>query len=425
MLPISDAENTSITLNDYLTEQNIDTFYTGFAERLFLATEFMNSIYDLYTDVSNTKSSIDRPLIQKKLKLIPFLNVDNLTIKAHDVDDEALIQIRQFEVEIPLGICENSKALFDNYAYVDKELLNTKHIFAGVKASTNEEVYKSKFVNVVTPLSRILFYILFCCHPFLGKDYYSKIARTDQDERKFFLGDIRFIFDLEGNTNRFINGFHNRTWSLWKCLTEKQRLFWIETFNGRNTEYESFYSKWRDAYDGFYLTYSQAICGIKVPTIVYSNERHYIILSDFVVSSQKFRCDECIRNALNSCMNCLYPSDKRVIDILSMKLRLQSKSKASENEDSYDILMEKELLVYNGMYINESDFPNGKKDCPIFMTVASKKGDLLGLKLMADQPIVANCGTYKREYSKDGLIPLLPGTNISIFGIYTIIVPSV
>lgn len=425
MADIRDNKSVSITLSDYLTEQETISFYPGFAERLYLAIEFMNSVHDIYTDCHGKRtSSGDVALAQKKLKLIPFLNINNLTIRMHDVDDEMSIPIRQYEVEIPSDMNENSKVLFQNYAYADKELLSTKPFIGAVRESTNEDVYKNKSVNIVTTISRILFYILFCCHPFYGKDYFSKIARTEQEERKFFLDVNKFIFEVENNPNRFINGYHNKAWCLWQCLTEKQRLFWIDTFANRCSDYETFYSNWISAYDNFYLTYSQTVCGHKIPTIVYSNDKHYIILSDSTISIKKFRCNDCLDAIANACKNCAYSADKQVIDILSVKLKFQSKSKENEGENSNDILTEKELTVFNGMQISESDFPNGKDTTPIFTTIASKKGDLLGLKLVADRTIVACCGNSKREYSNGGLIALLPGTQIPVSDKFTIIVPG-
>lgn len=410
----------NIKLSDYLFDQKEKSFYGGYVDRLNLAVEFMNTCNDICEDAGLARAN-NSIKAKKQKEEIPFWNIDNIYLEPHGYVEYSLIPIYSYEMTFQISF--EPKKDFNNFAFADKELFYTKskRFFGPAKQSTNIDIQKRKSENIVSTISKILFNILFCCHPFCGIEYFSAMERTEDEERKFFYNEKSFIFDLKDNANRFINGYHNKAWNIWMCLTEQQRTFWKRVFEER-LSFGIFYSLWKNAYDNFCPTYSQTLCGKKIPTIVYSKDKYYIILSDNVVATSRFYCEGCIAFADKKCENCHYKDRKPLVDFFTKKVKFKSKSK---DQDLNEIVTEKELIIFNGMSICESMFPNGKSSDRIFTVIASTKHyGLLGLKLKADRTISVLDGSGKREYSFDAIIPLLPGTKICISKNLEIIVPD-
>ncbi len=403
------------TLFEYIDHQNNTAYFSGIAERYFLAMEFMH----LYNDEVSENTELAK-------QLTPFLNLKNIQVQKVEEEDGDLIP--KYSLAFSCQV-ENPKDVFKNYAFGEKKLFYKKNFLSKVSNCTNADVValckNTDSLNVYT-LSVIAFYIYFGYHPFCGREYFASVDSSKEYEQKFFSQKRAFIFDLkEDNFNRFINGYHNKAWELWNTLTDGQRDFWQQAFEGKYETYASFYQAWQNAYEGFICSYVKTGCDEKLCALVYG-EKYALITSDNTIGTQSIRCRNCNNALIPTCDNCSLGVEKRVAKFSTLNVKLVvKKTVATAENQAVEQTEESELCLYDGKTVYLNTLGQKGHEYPVFHVIASKKNNLLGLKYLLDDPIVATCGSTERIFKKDGVVPLLSGTQITPVTGCTIIVPGV
>lgn len=261
---------------------------------------------------------------------------------------------------------------------------------------------------VVSILSVILFHIYFGYHPLCGRDYYGGANISSDTERLFFQKKRDFIFKLDENSNRFVNGYHNGAWALWNAISDVQQAFWKDVFCGATKNYADFYKTWEKAYAGFTETLVATPCDVKLKMVVY-DEQYALVTSDNTIGNKTIRCRGCNNDLSSKCENCQIAVANRNASLLTIKVKLITQ----QTNDGNSCEVENEIELYSGKTLYTTA-PQSESQSAVFEVIASKKSNLLGLRYLADISLKANCGTVTRFYKRDETIALLPGTQIHV-----------
>ena len=388
-------------LREYIEKQFAKSLFSGLVERYNLATEFICSFNDAYGEKDSALAMG---------ALVPFFSPDSLEIT--ELPDQDGANFKRYVFAFPeLGAIDMNEA-YSNFAYGDKRLFMTKPFIGKPHPSSNAEASnaaKSKPEYAVHTLLCTLFYIYFGCHPLCGRAYYEKAAMTDELEYEFFKEQNGFIFDIDNNPNRFVNGYHGISFVIWKTLTDEQRAFWQEVFTSEGLDYATFYEKWRRAYLGFTHSSTVTPCGERLSTIVYSAD-YALVISDNTIGNKTVRCRNCNNALISRCDGCQVAPLNRAATFFTLTVKSRNGGDLDEAEPE----TEREIALYDGKTLYGADF--GLDDGgAIFDVIASKKNSkILGLKYLLETPMKAACGSITRFYEKDGMIALLPGTNVFV-----------
>ena len=401
-------------LKEYIEKQNETSYFSGLLERYYLAQEFICSFHDGYREKNGKNIAV----------IVPFFNLDNIEIQEVQPDEDTLV--KHYKVILPDVKSISKNEPFANASFADYRTLRFKPALGKTHDSDNGEVsahYKSKEEYVVSTLSLILFYIYFGYHPLCGRDYYECASISSDAERLFFKKKHDFIFKLEDNTNRFVNGYHNGAWALWNTSSDLQQVFWKDVFCGTIKTYDDFYERWEKTYSGFSETVVSTPCDAKLKTVVF-NEKYALITSDNTIGNKTIRCRGCNNDLSSKCENCQITVTNRNASLLTIKVKLI----ASQIKDGNACDEETEVELYSGKTLYTTGSQSETRSA-VFEVIASKKSNLLGLKYLADIPLEANCGSTTRFYKKDETIALLPGTQIHVLHVMSdiqkIVVPGV
>lgn len=403
------------TLANYLAKQKEKWFFIGTIERYLLAAEFINAYNDEFGD---KKSTVARRL--------PFFNPENIGIENIACEDG----LQRFKVVFPEFDYANDKStLYYNIEYGHGELFETKNFIGKPHTSNLSEVWnrcngsdKSDKYAVFT-LATILFEIYFCCHPFKGREYYSRVTLNVEDDRDFFANDHKFIFDLQDNPNRFVNGPHSYAWTLWDQSTEAQREFWKNTFNNKKLTYKQFYESWRAAY-GSYLAISSTYtpCNERLNVLVYGDD-YALIPSNVGIGLNAIICRNCRESILNRCASsCPVSKDKQVTRFNKQAVTLCYRQTVTNADGSQEV-NERQIKasVYDGKIIKTTDFCENVEDKELFSVITStKRRDLLGLKCLTDDGARVTNDRETVLAPRNGVIALLPNTQIDVKDTYII-----
>ena len=386
-------------LREYIEKQFAKSLFSGLLERYDLATEFICSFNDAYGQKDSAMGA-----------LVPFFSPDSLEIT--ELPDQDGANFKRYVFTFPELGSINMNEAYSNFAYGDKRLFMTKPFIGKAHPSSNDEASnaaKSKPEYAVHTLACTLFYVYFGCHPLCGRAYYEKAAMTDELEREFFKDQHGFIFDIENNPNRFVNGYHGISWVIWNALTDEQRAFWREVFSTEGLDYATFYEKWKSAYLGFTHSSTVTPCGERLSTIVYSAD-YALVISDNTIGNKTVRCRNCNNALISRCEGCQVAPLNRSATFFTLTVKVQS----GADLDGAVPETERELVLYDGKTLYGKDL--GLDDSSaIFDVIASKKNSkILGLKYLQQTPMKAACGSITRFYEKDGMIALLPGTNVFV-----------
>lgn len=401
-------------LKEYIEKQNETSYFSGLLERYYLAQEFIYSFNDEYRE-KNGKNFV---------ATVPFFNLDNIEIQEVQPDEDT--SVKHYKVIFPdVKSILPKNELFANCPFADYRTLRCKPALGKVHDSNNGEVsalYK-KEEYLVSTLSVILFHIYFGYHPLCGRDYYGGANTSSDTERLFFQKKHNFIFKLEENSNRFVNGYHNGAWTLWNAISDVQQAFWKDVFCGATKNYADFYKIWEKAYAGFTETFVATPCDVKLKTVVY-DEQYALVTSDNTIGNKTIRCRECNNDLSSRCENCQIAVANRNASLLTIKVKLVTQ----QTKDGNSCEVENEVELYGGKTLYTT-VHQSESQSAVFEVVASKKSKLLGLRYLADIPLEANCGTVTRFYKRDETIALLPGTQIHVLhvmpDIQKIVVPGV
>lgn len=404
-------------LKEYIEKQNNASYFSGLLERYYLAQEFIYSFNDGYRE-KNGKNIV---------ATVPFFNLDNIKIQEVQPDEDTLA--KRYKVIFPdvKSILPKNET-FANVCYADYRTLRCKPMLGKAHDSSNGEVsafYKNKEEYVVSTLSLILFYIYFGYHPLCGRDFYECASTSSDAERRFFQKKHDFIFKLEENSNRFVNGYHNSAWLLWNTLSEVQKSFWNEVWVGTIKTYDDFYTRWEKSYSGFTEALVPTPCDAKLNTIVF-DEKYALVTSDNAIGNRTIRCRGCNNDLLSKCENCQIAVASRNATLLTIKVKFFTK----QGNEGNSCEAETEVELYSGktLYTTSTSIQSDFKRA-VFEVVASKKNNLLGLRYLLDIPLEADCGAVRRFYKKDETIALLPGTHIYVLhvmrDVQKIVVPGV
>lgn len=401
-------------LKEYIEKQNETSYFSGLLERYYLAQEFIYSFNDEYREKNGKNVAT----------IVPFFNLDNIEIQEVQPDEDT--SVKHYKVIFPdVKSILPKNELFANCPFADYRTLKCKPALGKVHDSNNGEVsalYK-KEEYLVSTLSVILFYIYFGYHPLCGRDYYGGANISSDTERLFFQKKHDFIFKLDENSNRFVNGYHNGAWALWNAISDVQQAFWKDVFCGATKNYADFYRTWEKAYAGFTETLVATPCDVKLKTIVY-DEQYALVTSDNTIGNKTIRCRGCNNDLSSRCENCQIALANRNASLLIIKVKLITQ----QTNDGNSCEVENEIELYSGKTLYTTA-PQSESQSAVFEVIASKKSNLLGLRYLADIPLEANCGTVTRFYKKDETIALLPGTQIHVLHVMPelqkIVVPGV
>ena len=390
------------SLAQYIAEQQNKKFYDGVIERYLLATELLNSYND---ECEASKSDVKHR--------VSFFNPDNIEITDVGCDDG----VPRYNVVLPVEILQE-KTPFVNVQYAHCELLYTKNLFGKLIPATQENVWKRSDDSdqyAIHTLATLMFEICFCSHPFKGRKYYADIG-LDRD-REFFAQKHKFIFDIEDNDNRFVNGPHSYAWALWDQTSEIQRQFWKNAFYNEKWKYSDFRSNWLKAYDS-YMSISSVYtpCGEKLTALVY-DEDYILIPSNCGIGCNAIRCKYCKEGIRQKCASaCPVPAEKQVARFNKQSVTLIYR-KTSANSDGSEQISERRVKakVYDGKIVKTADFNSETESKELFKVVCSSKHrDLLGLQCLTDDPTVVSNAKGRTSVSRNGVIALLPDTQIQV-----------
>lgn len=376
-----------IKLADYINSKNTSEYYKSLKERYLLAREFMYA----YNDEVSKNTSIYR-------NMTPFMNPDNIELTKIDSDEED----NKYWITFPNRF-SSVDDLYKNFAFGDSRLFNYKDQDGKIKSSTNGMVVginKRHRNYLLKTLSNLLFYIYFGYHPFCGRFYYSNLEVSITNNKRFFINKPKFIFDLDNNSNRFINGYHDFAWQLWNYTSTKQKEFWNASFNNKYADYEQFFKAWENAYDCFEIVKLNTLCGETIEGLIFS-DKYTLMISKNKISADVISCYKCNNQIAEQCENCSfgYPSVKVTL----------TKIQIIDDKEN------KEMIIYPKRIIMLNELIKTEKNIPYFETVQSKKiNDLLGLKVLNDKIIKVTCDKIEKTYTKDDVIPLLANASIAI-----------
>ena len=374
-----------ITLGNYINNQNTFEYYKNTKERYLLAREFMYA----YNDEVYKNTSIYR-------NMTPFMNPDNIELMKIDSDEDDY----KYWISFPNRF-SSANDLYQNFAFGDSRLFNYKDHDGKIKSSTNGMVVginKRRRNYLLKTLSNLLFYIYFGYHPFCGRLYYNSLDVSIINNKRFFINKPKFIFDLDNNSNRFINGYHDFAWQLWNQTSIEQKEFWLAALNNKYSDYEQFFKAWEKVYDCFELVKVNTLCGETIDTLVFS-DKYTLMISKNKISANSISCYKC--NNQVECDNCSfgYP----IVKITKTKIQIIN------NEEN------KNMIIYPKKIIMLDELIKTEKHNPCFEVVQSKKiNDLLGLKVLNDKTIIVTCDKNEKTYTRDDVIPLLANVSIAI-----------
>ena len=402
-------------LKEYIEQQIKTDYFSGLLERYRLANTFMGSFREQYC-APNSKNE------KATAATVPFFNPDNIEIEEISSDQVA----KRYVLTFPdTSVMLPKNKMFTNCSFADRRSLKCKPSVLSKKFhnSNNGDVaafYRNKEAYIVSTLSVLLFYIYFGYHPLCGRDYYENANLSSHSKREFFSKKHDFIFKVEENKNRFINGYHSEAWTLWNALSDSQKAFWNTVFVGEVKTYADFYQKWENAYPQFVETTVMTPCGAKLNTIVF-DETYALVTSDNTIGNKRIRCERCNQNLLNECEDCSVASAHRIAGLLMLNIKLVA-DQTGNGTAEYE---EKEMVLYSGKTLYASDFSNTQSSDALFEVITSKKGDLLGLKYLSSIPLEVNYGSETKFYKKNATVALLPGIQINVVPeIYKIVVPG-
>ena len=405
-----EENNKNIKLNDFLELQFSNYIFSGFPERVRIATEFLNCYNDVRLDSKK----------KEFWKYTTLLNPEFILMYECKSDDEyEAVSPYTFKFLENLEIDE--KGEFTNFAFVPKRFFKTKPFWGKEHKSCIFETLKVDETDVVYIISRILFNICFTVHPYKGQEYYASLNINNDFDRDFFNNEHKNIFVLDGK-NRFINGYHENIWELWSQLTLKQREFWMNALDGNIKDFSSLRDEWNNLYS-FAYSETKTPCGEIIPTMIFSEEQ-MLICAENILGNKKIFCYKCKDSLVKKCKTCALNVNQMYAEVLTLKLRsVIEENQVSQNGENEKITKEREIVVFDGKVVTLPDVAN-QNNKNYLRIVASKKANILGAKNLLDTEIRAICGKQEKCFAKDLVIPLLSGTRISINDNITLIVPG-
>ena len=404
----SNSNHSPIRLLNYLQKQRGNPFYyQKYGERIHLASEFLFSFNDLCSE-NNVNSQF--------AKYAPFLNVETIGITLNNNYDEE-DGFSHFIVNY--DSCKNISLNeeYHNFTYGSPRTFSKKALFKTIN-SKNVDVIKSyNEIDAVYTIVRLLFQICFCFHPFKGSKFYNEIDLSVERQKEFFSSDNKFIFDLSNNENRFINGYHELAYDIWQKLTNKQHNLWNDAFLGNIKTINELCDRWHDAYT-FYCLNSKTPCGVIIPSLVF-DDNNILITAENTIGNKSIYCKYCKDSLISKCESCDVKTKRTTF--LTIQLKVSTQFIDSDNQK---VTIGKDLFAYDGKSIWWKDPTGSSKDEQLFVVVAAKKANILGLKNKTRKQVFATCGSQSRNYKEAEIIALLPGTIIQIDEKTRLIVPG-
>lgn len=404
------------SLKTYIDQQSANGFFKGIAERIYLARELLCTYHD-----EARERQKDKPL-----SFVPFLSLDTITI---DKVEQTEYPCDYYTISFP-GIdfkaqprkdyLEFRKEHFSNFSFCPSHLFVTKRIWGKVPSLNRDAMENVTEADLIIILGRILFNIIFCCHPYQGRKFFQETKQTNQTEKLFYDSNPGFIFDIDKNANRFINGYdiHENAWRLWNMFSDGQQTFLKDVLQGKFSSFETFFKGWGACFD---FTHSQCKtpCEASIPAIVFDNYG-ILIFSDSCITNREATCDHVCSQLEMKCNNCKLPPDGRILNFLRVEAKVVKSGEAVFDADGKESILD----LYDGKVITCDRISPAMGEEMIFSVVASKKNNILGLKYLLSMPIKAVQDSAQREYKKDEIIPLLAGVRICLFDDYEIVVPK-
>lgn len=410
---MSDQKKPQITYTDiaaYLQGISVKNLYSNIPERFDLISEMFNAYIDWQQSHPDTNVWTYTPCISPELiSLTPIAAEDDR------------VTWQRYQVEFPSADAFDMSAPFVNFENVPARLLGFDENGQKVCPTLADVCAKCEMADVVGVLARIAFQILFGCHPCKGRDYHAPIVMTPEDAYEFFSSDPQMIFDnIQDNTNRFINSYHDKEWLLWNRLNAEQKEFWTLAFGGGYINAEEL----RDAFVAAYtylISHVVAPCGQPFTTLVFGEKKSIMIVSDNAISLSQIHCRECFNHMINKCRDCQFP--ERIAKFQNTVVKLERREVVPRDDGVEEIhSLSKKFVIHDGMIIKGTDFPDLKATEDYFLVVAStKKVNLVGLRNLRDVPIVMTQNGATRSFGKGAIIPLLPGIIIPIEDHYHVV----
>ena len=365
-------QSNKMKLSEYLDGQRGASYYPLFGERLLAASELFGFLTDPEEkEVAESAAKID-----------------------FDLDAFLLEEIKDYD-----GDADG----FKHYSVSFDE--SRKEIAESGQAKKAEEV--------AFHLACALFRICFCHHPLKGRAYYESLSRSEETDRKFFADHPRFIFDLDDNPNRFINGYHEITYEIWICLNEAQQAFWKDAFGRKIDNLEALKARWDAAYS-FRTIISRTPCGEKYPSLFF-DEKTILIPTENMISNQSVYCRYGKSAMEIKCEACTV--EMKRTSYLKIPLTVEC---AAEGEEKTP----KKIIAFDKKTIYVKDILDSEEEKEAFCVIESQKAAVLGLKNLTDRAIDCTCGSEEKTYEKGKVIPMLPGMRIAFDETHTLIVPG-
>lgn len=357
-----------MTLRQYLTQCYRTDYYGTVAERLRLAGEFLNTVKDEYIDDCATRAQGE----------IVLLNADSVFVDEVPGDGE----IRNYRVSFAEQTPSPDK-IFMNYAYALPQVIADVDDLATLVPRTETEA-----VAYATPtaydrdmytrtVATLMFEIVFCVHPYKGRAYFRNADVSFAYEERFFLAEHRFVFDLDGNPNRFVNGYRDCARRLWQCLTHAQHEFWLwvtdPDFDG---DFAAFAKGWHDAFDYVY-NHLFAPCGQRFPALKFDEGMHALVVSSAGVSADTMPCR---RDGVCLAGRSFCPADENNCVVRNV-YAVATCFKVAIDGNSLRATFHKKVKLYPKRTLCAEDFGETGGE-PLLRTVCSSKG-VMGLRCIA------------------------------------------
>ncbi len=306
---MNNSNDNRILLKDYLQEQLDRSYYSLYGERLLLAKEYLFSCVE--------SGAAELPTACDKLYIAP-VGKDN--------------------------------GSFCTYRFIKAD-----------DVTTNGEY-------TVAEVACLLFTICFCFHPFKGMAYYSKTLMSAEDEKEFLNSHPRHIFDTDDNPNRFINGYHEAAWLIWRESPESQHKLWNDALYGAIPTLEILAGKWMETYS-FECISSLTTCGHKVDTLAF-NDDYMIVTADQMLANKEIYCYKTIDALREKCNACNFSELRKWTTIPDINVKVALRHDNGETQ-------ERKLRLYDKKRVTWSDLGAGKDGSEVFSVITAKKENIL------------------------------------------------
>lgn len=366
------------SLKDFVNESIKGGIHINLIDRLQVSHELMNSFHDLIREAS-------RKNIKNGFKTIMFLTYDNVYVQkgAHlriEIDYQGI-----------LNELEKEDIAYQAYANINHQSIYQNNVSSNYDINHFVRDYEQH--AMMKSIMILLFYIIFGTHPYHGRAYYGYPYTIEKlDENIHFNKDHHFIFnnDLDENFNRFIAGYQEKEWLLWKKLTLKQQEFFINGFNNENLDIESIFKEWKQA---------------------------FIFDEINVIGDQK-----------DDLKLALFNDTEGLILGKNMAMPLYDRTNLKTNHillviNQVDMNLNKKVLLFEGAKVSGFNLGINEDPIPFIEIISSKKANLLGAKILSGEIVAFDEKTVK-TYKSSEVIPLIPSITIDIQGYKVKVIPN-